>query len=211
MNLPCIWACPPFLATLCQHTRIAIVEFDSKSLLHLLHDPGSLLPELIGSLHRFWNSGIGISRDTDKGCGQGVCQAILSCHSNPLCYLKQYRICCSKRGGLGGMQKQFTCFLVASSFTCEQWSFALMHMLFDLTPLFATFAYFQVFAQLLGLGLSVLLLKKTDVTGSYESLFGTWLAMVVAHVAFRYISLSKVVFQELNLKRAKVRRSYLPN
>jgi len=62
----------------------------------------------------------------------------------------------------------------------------------------------EVFAQLLGLGLSVLLLKRTGVTSSYTSLFGSWLAMVIAHVVFRYISLSKVIFKELNLKRAKV-------
>eukprot|EP00976_Prorocentrum_cordatum_P076116 1182169-Prorocentrum_minimum.AAC.1 len=61
-----------------------------------------------------------------------------------------------------------------------------------------------VFAQLLGLGLSVVLLKRTDVAGSYTSLFGSWVAAVVAHVIFRYIALSKVVFRELNLKRAKV-------
>ncbi|KAK2999638.1 hypothetical protein RJ639_022895, partial [Escallonia herrerae] len=62
----------------------------------------------------------------------------------------------------------------------------------------------EVAAQLLGLGLGVLVLSTPGLSSSYPVLVLTWLSMRLLHLWLRYQSLSVLEFSTINLKRARI-------
>ncbi|MCL7050117.1 hypothetical protein MKW94_027152 [Papaver nudicaule] len=62
----------------------------------------------------------------------------------------------------------------------------------------------EVTAQLIGLGLGVLLLDSPGIQTSYTTLTLTWLSVRLLHLLLRYQSLSVLVFNTINLKRARM-------
>ncbi|KAI3878728.1 hypothetical protein MKX03_005704 [Papaver bracteatum] len=62
----------------------------------------------------------------------------------------------------------------------------------------------EVTAQLIGLGLGVLVLDSPGIQTSYPTLTLTWLSMRLLHLLLRYQSLSVLVFNTINLKRARM-------
>ncbi|KAI3840903.1 hypothetical protein MKW92_040711 [Papaver armeniacum] len=62
----------------------------------------------------------------------------------------------------------------------------------------------EVTAQLIGLGLGVLVLDSPGIQTSYTTLTLTWLSMRLLHLLLRYQSLSVLVFNTINLKRARM-------
>ncbi|KAI3890441.1 hypothetical protein MKX03_005900 [Papaver bracteatum] len=60
----------------------------------------------------------------------------------------------------------------------------------------------EVTAQLIGLGLGVLVLDSPGIQTSYSTLTLTWLSMRLLHLLLRYQSLSVLVFNTINLKRS---------
>ncbi|KAK6290641.1 hypothetical protein POUND7_002182 [Theobroma cacao] len=62
----------------------------------------------------------------------------------------------------------------------------------------------EVTAQLLGLYLGILILDTPDLVKSYPVLVSTWGSMRLLHLWLRYLSLSALRFNTINLKRAHV-------
>ncbi|KAE9447642.1 hypothetical protein C3L33_20473, partial [Rhododendron williamsianum] len=62
----------------------------------------------------------------------------------------------------------------------------------------------EVAAQLLGLGLGILLLDAPGLSTSYPVLVVTWMTMRLLHLWLRYQSLSVLQFNSINLKRARM-------
>ncbi|KAK6245057.1 hypothetical protein QUC31_011466 [Theobroma cacao] len=62
----------------------------------------------------------------------------------------------------------------------------------------------EVTAQLLGLYLGILILDTPDLVKSYPVLVSTWGSMRLLHLWLRYLSLSALRFNTINLKRARV-------
>ncbi|KAI3988902.1 hypothetical protein MKX01_016473 [Papaver californicum] len=62
----------------------------------------------------------------------------------------------------------------------------------------------EVTAQLIGLGLGILVLDSPGIQTSYTTLTLTWLSMRLLHLLLRYQSLSVLAFNTINLKRARM-------
>ncbi|XP_051130396.1 protein root UVB sensitive 5 [Andrographis paniculata] len=62
----------------------------------------------------------------------------------------------------------------------------------------------EVAAELVGLGLGILALDTPGISTSYPTLASTWLVIRLLHLYFRYLSLSVLRFNTINLKRARV-------
>ncbi|RZC79307.1 hypothetical protein C5167_003531 [Papaver somniferum] len=62
----------------------------------------------------------------------------------------------------------------------------------------------EVTTQLIGMGLGVLVLDSPGIQTSYTTLTLTWLSMRLLHLLLRYQSLSVLVFNTINLKRARM-------
>ncbi|XP_011095001.1 protein root UVB sensitive 5 isoform X2 [Sesamum indicum] len=62
----------------------------------------------------------------------------------------------------------------------------------------------EVAAELVGLALGILALDTPGISSSYPVLASTWLATRLLHLWFRYLSLSVLRFNTINLKRARI-------
>lgn len=62
----------------------------------------------------------------------------------------------------------------------------------------------EVTAQLLGLSLGILILDTPGLVRSYPVLVSTWASMRLLHLWLRYLSLSALQFNTINLKRARM-------
>ncbi|CAL9040651.1 protein root UVB sensitive 5-like isoform X1 [Musa acuminata AAA Group] len=62
----------------------------------------------------------------------------------------------------------------------------------------------EVAAQLLGLGIGILILDLPGIQASYSLLVFTWLSMRLLHLWLRFQSLSVLKFQTINMKRARL-------
>ncbi|XWS59956.1 hypothetical protein CRYUN_Cryun08bG0166800 [Craigia yunnanensis] len=62
----------------------------------------------------------------------------------------------------------------------------------------------EVTAQLLGLSLGILILDTPGLVKSYPVLVSTWASMRLLHLWLRYLSLSALRFNTINLKRARI-------
>ncbi|KAK4480935.1 hypothetical protein RD792_011793 [Penstemon davidsonii] len=62
----------------------------------------------------------------------------------------------------------------------------------------------EVAAELVGLSLGILALDTPGITSSYPMFVSTWLVMRLLHLWFRYLSLSVLRFNTINLKRARI-------
>ncbi|XP_039013036.1 protein root UVB sensitive 5-like [Hibiscus syriacus] len=62
----------------------------------------------------------------------------------------------------------------------------------------------EVTAQLLGLSLGILILDTPGLVKSYPVLVSTWACMRLFHLWLRYLSLSALRFNTINLKRARI-------
>ncbi|KAK4418944.1 protein root UVB sensitive 5 [Sesamum alatum] len=62
----------------------------------------------------------------------------------------------------------------------------------------------EVAAELVGLALGILALDTPGISSSYPVLTSTWLAIRLLHLWFRYLSLSVLRFNTINLKRARI-------
>ncbi|KAI3474203.1 hypothetical protein Pfo_028991 [Paulownia fortunei] len=62
----------------------------------------------------------------------------------------------------------------------------------------------EVAAELVGLALGILALDSPGISSSYPMLASTWLGMRLLHLWFRYLSLSVLRFNTINLKRARI-------
>ncbi|XP_048236292.1 protein root UVB sensitive 5 isoform X3 [Ricinus communis] len=62
----------------------------------------------------------------------------------------------------------------------------------------------EVGAQLLGLALGILILDTPGLVKSFPALASTWLSMRLLHLWLRYLSLSVLQFDTINLKRARL-------
>ncbi|KAJ0640473.1 putative Root UVB sensitive family [Helianthus annuus] len=62
----------------------------------------------------------------------------------------------------------------------------------------------DVSAQLIGLGLGILVLSTPGLVNSYPVLASTWMTMRLLHLWLRYQSLSVLQFNTVNLKRARI-------
>ncbi|GER55807.1 hypothetical protein STAS_33498 [Striga asiatica] len=62
----------------------------------------------------------------------------------------------------------------------------------------------EVVAELVGLALGIIALDTPSISSSYPMLAWTWLGLRVLHLWFRYLSLSVLRFNTINLKRARI-------
>ncbi|XP_073044516.1 protein root UVB sensitive 5-like [Primulina eburnea] len=62
----------------------------------------------------------------------------------------------------------------------------------------------EVAAELVGLGLGILALDTPGISSSYPVMALTWLGMRLLHLWLRYLSLSVLRFNTINLKRARI-------
>ncbi|KAH6769252.1 root UVB sensitive protein of unknown function [Perilla frutescens var. frutescens] len=62
----------------------------------------------------------------------------------------------------------------------------------------------EVAAELVGLALGILALDTPGFSSSYPTLIFTWLGVRLLHLWFRYLSLSVLRFNTINLKRARI-------
>ncbi|KDP24458.1 hypothetical protein JCGZ_25022 [Jatropha curcas] len=62
----------------------------------------------------------------------------------------------------------------------------------------------EVVAQLLGLGFGILILDTPGLVKSFPLLASTWMSMRLLHLWLRYLSLSVLQFDTINLKRARL-------
>ncbi|XP_064937976.1 protein root UVB sensitive 5-like isoform X2 [Musa acuminata AAA Group] len=69
---------------------------------------------------------------------------------------------------------------------------------------FAKEEVWEVAAQLLGLGIGILILDLPGIQASYSLLVFTWLSMRLLHLWLRFQSLSVLKFQTINMKRARL-------
>ncbi|CAA0836293.1 Protein root UVB sensitive 5 [Striga hermonthica] len=62
----------------------------------------------------------------------------------------------------------------------------------------------EVVAELVGLALGIIALDTPSISSSYPMLAWTWLGLRLLHLWFRYLSLSVLRFNTINLKRARI-------
>ncbi|KAI3781608.1 hypothetical protein L2E82_11626 [Cichorium intybus] len=102
---------------------------------------------------------------------------------------------------LGNLAKAVARGLKDPSFRVIQNHFAISGNLGDVA---AKEEVWEVSAQLLGLGLGILVLSTPGVVRSYPVLASTWMTMRLLHLWLRYQSLSVLQFDTVNLKRARI-------
>lgn len=102
---------------------------------------------------------------------------------------------------LGNLAKAVARGLKDPSFRVIQNHFAISGNLGDVA---AKEEVWEVSAQLLGLGLGILVLSTPGVVRSYPVLASTWMIMRLLHLWLRYQSLSVLQFDTVNLKRARI-------
>lgn len=102
---------------------------------------------------------------------------------------------------LGNLAKAVARGLKDPSFRVIQNHFAISGNLGDVA---AKEEVWEVSAQLVGLGLGILVLSTPGVVRSYPVLASTWMTMRLLHLWLRYQSLSVLQFDTVNLKRARI-------
>ncbi|KAL7136250.1 hypothetical protein ABFS83_10G017200 [Erythranthe nasuta] len=102
---------------------------------------------------------------------------------------------------LGNLAKAVGRGLRDPSFRVIQNHFAISGNLGDVS---AKEEVWEVAAQLVGLGLGILALDTPGITSSYTVFVSTWLGVRLLHLWFRYLSLSVLRFNTINLKRARI-------
>ncbi|XP_020525037.1 protein root UVB sensitive 5 isoform X3 [Amborella trichopoda] len=102
---------------------------------------------------------------------------------------------------LGNLAKAVARGLKDPSFRVIQNHFAVSLNLGDVA---AKEEVWEVAAQLLGLGLGILVLATPGLMKSYTTVTCIWLSMRILHLWLRYQSLNVLVFPTINLKRARI-------
>nr|XP_048320606.1 protein root UVB sensitive 5 isoform X2 [Ziziphus jujuba var. spinosa] len=102
---------------------------------------------------------------------------------------------------LGNLTKAVARGLKDPSFRVIQYHFAISGNLGEVA---AKEEVWEVTAQLLGLGLGVLILDTPGLVRSYPILAITWMGTRLLHLWLRYQSLSVLQFNTINLKRARI-------
>ncbi|CAA7406429.1 unnamed protein product [Spirodela intermedia] len=102
---------------------------------------------------------------------------------------------------LGNLSKAVARGLKDPSFRVIQTHFAISGNLGEIS---AKEEVWEVAAQLLGLGIGILILDTSRLQTSYSTLALTWLSIRLLHLVLRYQSLSALRFSTINLKRARV-------
>nr|GEU68849.1 hypothetical protein [Tanacetum cinerariifolium] len=102
---------------------------------------------------------------------------------------------------LGNLAKAVARGLKDPSFRVIQNHFAVSGNLGDVA---AKEEVWEVSAQLIGLGLGILVLSTPGLVRSYPVLASTWMTMRLLHLWLRYQSLSVLQFDTVNLKRARI-------
>ncbi|KAK1419329.1 hypothetical protein QVD17_28494 [Tagetes erecta] len=102
---------------------------------------------------------------------------------------------------LGNLAKAVARGLKDPSFRVIQNHFAVTGNLGDVA---AKEEVWEVSAQLIGLGLGILVLSTPGLVNSYPVLASTWMTMRLLHLWLRYQSLSSLQFNTVNLKRARI-------
>ncbi|KAF5759513.1 putative Root UVB sensitive family [Helianthus annuus] len=102
---------------------------------------------------------------------------------------------------LGNLTKAVARGLKDPSFRVIQSHFAVSGNLGDVA---AKEEVWDVSAQLIGLGLGILVLSTPGLVNSYPVLASTWMTMRLLHLWLRYQSLSVLQFNTVNLKRARI-------
>nr|GMD40082.1 Protein root UVB sensitive 5 [Ipomoea batatas] len=102
---------------------------------------------------------------------------------------------------LGNLAKAVARGLKDPSFRVIQNHFALSDNLGDVA---AKEEVWEVAAELLGLAIGIFALDTPGLSKSYLMLALTWLSMRVLHLWFRYLSLSVLQFNTINIKRARI-------
>ncbi|XP_071722649.1 protein root UVB sensitive 5 isoform X2 [Rutidosis leptorrhynchoides] len=102
---------------------------------------------------------------------------------------------------LGNLAKAVARGLKDPSFRVIQNHFAVSGNLGDVA---AKEEVWEVSAQLIGLGLGILVLSTPGLVRSYPVLASTWMTVRLLHLWLRYQSLSALQFDTVNLKRARI-------
>ncbi|CAL5192292.1 unnamed protein product [Lathyrus oleraceus] len=102
---------------------------------------------------------------------------------------------------LGNLTKAIARGLKDPSFRVIQSHFAISANLGEVA---AKEEVWEVVAQLVGLGLGILILDTPGLVKSYTVLSSTWLCIRLLHIWLRYESLSVLQFNTINLKRARI-------
>ncbi|KAL5058171.1 hypothetical protein RYX36_029775 [Vicia faba] len=102
---------------------------------------------------------------------------------------------------LGNLTKAIARGLKDPSFRVIQSHFAISANLGEVA---AKEEVWEVVAQLVGLGLGILILDTPGFVKSYTVLSSTWLCIRLLHIWLRYESLSVLQFNTINLKRARI-------
>ncbi|KAK2414664.1 hypothetical protein QL285_037234 [Trifolium repens] len=102
---------------------------------------------------------------------------------------------------LGNLTKAIARGLKDPSFRVIQSHFAISANLGEVA---AKEEVWEVVAQLVGLGLGILILDTPGLVKSYPVLTSTWLSIRLLHLWLRYESLSVLQFNTINLKRARI-------
>ncbi|KAD3067628.1 hypothetical protein E3N88_35508 [Mikania micrantha] len=102
---------------------------------------------------------------------------------------------------LGNLAKAVARGLKDPSFRVIQNHFAVSGNLGDVA---AKEEVWEVSAQLIGLGLGIMILSTPGLVNSYPVLASTWMTMRLLHLWLRYQSLSVLQFNTVNLKRARI-------
>ncbi|KAK8563878.1 hypothetical protein V6N13_005900 [Hibiscus sabdariffa] len=102
---------------------------------------------------------------------------------------------------LGNLAKAVARGLKDPSFRVIQYHFAISGNLGEVA---AKEEVWEVTAQLFGLSLGILILDTPGLVKSYPVLVSTWASMRLFHLWLRYLSLSALQFNTINLKRARI-------
>ncbi|CAK8541909.1 unnamed protein product [Lathyrus sativus] len=102
---------------------------------------------------------------------------------------------------LGNLTKAIARGLKDPSFRVIQSHFAISANLGEVA---AKEEVWEVVAQLVGLGLGILILDTPGLVKSYTVLSSTWLCIRLLHIWLRYESLSVLQFNTINIKRARI-------
>nr|GMD44960.1 protein root UVB sensitive 5 isoform X1 [Ipomoea batatas] len=105
---------------------------------------------------------------------------------------------------LGNLAKAVARGLKDPSFRVIQNHFALSDNLGDVAAKACNEEVWEVAAELLGLAIGIFALDTPGLSKSYLMLALTWLSMRVLHLWFRYLSLSVLQFNTINIKRARI-------
>ncbi|PWA96909.1 hypothetical protein CTI12_AA004670 [Artemisia annua] len=163
----------------------------------------------IGSLLRS-----GCEGDLFMGCHLHFIDSLYTnkrCQSDPLPYQENgiiFDLCTPlypayflPLASLGNLAKAVARGLKDPSFRVIQNHFAVSGNLGDVA---AKEEVWEVSAQLIGLGLGILVLSTPGLVRSYPVLASTWMTMRLLHLWLRYQSLSVLQFDTVNLKRARI-------